>query len=71
VLEVISGMRRCELAGASRNLFDLDGGMLDIGLTRIVVDGQVIVSDGKTENAQHVLALDPFTGGSPLARRNA
>jgi hypothetical protein len=25
------------------------------------VDGQVIESDGKTENAQHVLALDPFT----------
>jgi integrase len=26
-----------------------------------VVDGGVIESDGKTENAQHVLALDPFT----------
>jgi integrase len=25
------------------------------------VDGKVIQSDGKTENAQHVLALDPFT----------
>jgi integrase len=25
------------------------------------VDGKVIESDGKTENAQHVLALDPFT----------
>jgi hypothetical protein len=25
------------------------------------VDGQVIESDGKTENAQHILALDPFT----------
>jgi integrase len=25
------------------------------------VDGQVVESDGKTENAQHVLALDPFT----------
>jgi hypothetical protein len=25
------------------------------------VDGQVIDSDGKTENAQHVLAFDPFT----------
>jgi hypothetical protein len=25
------------------------------------VDGRVIESDGKTENAQHVLALDPFT----------
>jgi hypothetical protein len=27
----------------------------------VVVDGQVIESDGKTENAQHLLALDPFT----------
>jgi hypothetical protein len=25
------------------------------------VDSQVIESDGKTENAQHLLALDPFT----------
>jgi integrase len=29
--------------------------------TRVVVDGKVIESDGKTANAQHVLALDPFT----------
>jgi hypothetical protein len=27
----------------------------------VVVDGRVIESDGKTKNAQHVLALDPFT----------
>jgi integrase len=61
VLETTSGMRRCELAGASRNLLDLDAATLDIGPTRVVVDGKVIESDGKTENAQHVLALDPFT----------
>jgi len=61
VLEATSGMRRCELAGANRDLLDLDAGTLDIGPTRVVVDGKVIVSDGKTENAQHVLALDPFT----------
>jgi integrase len=30
-------------------------------VTRVVVDGRVIESDGKTENAQHILALDPFT----------
>jgi hypothetical protein len=29
--------------------------------TRVVVDGKVIESDGKTVSAQHVLALDPFT----------
>ena len=61
VLEATSGMRRCELAGARRDLLDLDAGTLAIEVTRVVVDGQVIESDGKTENAQHVLALDPFT----------
>ena len=54
-------MRRCELAGARRDLLDLDAGTLQIETTRVVVDGKVIESDGKTENAQHVLALDPFT----------
>jgi integrase len=61
VLEATSGMRRCELAGARRDLLDLDAGTLQIEPTRVVVDGQVIESDGKTQNAQHTLALDPFT----------
>ena len=61
VLEATSGMRRCELAGARRDQLDLDAGTLAIETTRVVVDGRVIESDGKTENAQHVLALDPFT----------
>ena len=61
VLETTSGMRRCELAGARRDLLDLDTGTLAIEVTRVDVDGRVIESDGKTENAQHVLALDPFT----------
>jgi hypothetical protein len=54
-------MRRCELAGARRDLLDLAAGTLEIDVTRVVVDGQVIESDGKTENAQHLMALDPFT----------
>src|SRR5215469_7419508 len=61
VLEATSGMRRCELAGARRDLLDLEAGTLEIEPTRVVVDGKVIESDGKTENAQHTLALDPFT----------
>jgi integrase len=61
VLEATTGMRRCELAGSLRGLLDLEAGTLDIGPTRVVVDGRLIESDGKTENAQHVLALDPFT----------
>lgn len=54
-------MRRNELAGARRELLDLDAGTLAIGPTRVVVDGKVIESDDKTENTQHLLALDPFT----------
>jgi integrase len=61
VLEATSGMRRCELAGARRELLDLAAGTLTIETTRVVVDGKVIESDGKTKNAQHALALDPFT----------
>jgi integrase len=61
LLEATSGMRRCELAGARRDLLDLDAGTLTIETTRVVVDGKVIESDGKTENAQHMIALDPFT----------
>jgi integrase len=61
VLEATSGMRRCELAGVRRDLLDLDTGTLAIEITRVVIDGKVIESDGKTENAQHILALDPFT----------
>ena len=61
MLEATSGMRRCELAGARRDLLDLDTGVLQIEPTRVVVDGKVIESDGKTVNAQHLLALDPFT----------
>jgi hypothetical protein len=40
---------------------DLAAGTLAIDVMRVVVDGKVIESDGKTENAQHVLALDSFT----------
>ncbi len=61
VLEATSGMRRCELAGIRRDQLDLDAGTLVIDTTRVVVNGKVIESDGKTENAQHVLALDPLT----------
>jgi len=42
VLEATSGMRRCELAGARRDLLDLDAGTLTIETTRVVVDGRVI-----------------------------
>jgi integrase len=52
---LVPGQRR------RRRRLDLDAGTLTIETTRVVVDGKVIESDGKTENAQHILALDPFT----------
>jgi hypothetical protein len=59
VLEATPGIRRCELAGARRGLLNLDARTLAIERTRVSVDDKVIESDGKTENAQRVLALDP------------
>jgi hypothetical protein len=44
VLEATSGMRCWELAGARRDLLDLDAGTLAIETTRVVVDGRVIES---------------------------
>ena len=61
VLEATSGIRRCELAGARRELLNLGAGTLAIESTRVSVDGKVVESDGKTQNARRVLALDPFT----------
>jgi integrase len=61
VLEATSGIRRCELAGARRELLNVAAGTLAIEGTRVSVDGKVVDSDGKTENARRVLALDPFT----------
>jgi integrase len=61
VLEATSGMRRCELAGARLDGLDFEAGTLMLEITRVVIDGRVIQSDGKTENAQRLIALDPFT----------
>jgi integrase len=61
VLEATSGMRRCELAGARLDGLDFEAGTLTLEITRVVVDGRVVQSDGKTENAQRLIVLDPFT----------
>jgi integrase len=53
VLEATSGMRRCELAGARRDQLDLDAGTLAIEITRVVVDGRVIESDGESAEPAH------------------
>jgi integrase len=61
VLEATSGMRRSELAGARIDDLDFEAGTLTLERTRVVVDGQVVESDGKTENAQRIVVLDPLT----------
>ena len=61
VLEATSGMRRCELAGARVDALNFDLGTLALEVTRVVIDGRVVESDGKTENAQRIVVLDPFT----------
>jgi len=61
VLASTSGMRRSELAGANRNRLDLDGGMLAIEDTRVVVDGKASESDGKSAAGWRTISLDPLT----------
>jgi len=61
VLEATSGMRRSELAGARIADLDFEAETLTLERTRVVLDGQVVESDGKTENAQRIVVLDPLT----------
>jgi integrase len=61
VLASTTSMRRSELAGANRNRLDLDGGMLAIEDTRVVVDGIASESDGKSAAGWRTISLDPLT----------
>ena len=61
VLEATSGMRRGELAGARVRDLDLETGILRMERTRVVIDGQVVESDGKTDSAQRIVVIDPLT----------
>jgi hypothetical protein len=51
----------CELAGARTDGLDFEAGTLMLETTRVVVDGQVVHSDGETERAQRLVVPDPFT----------
>jgi integrase len=62
LLTATTGMRRSELAGVDRDLLDVDAGTLTIADTRIVVNGQTIESDGKTESGVRTISLDEYTG---------
>lgn len=61
VLAAMTGMRRSELAGAEREFLDLDAATLEIGDTRVVVDGRADESDGKTPDSRRVISLDALT----------
>jgi integrase len=61
VLAATTGMRRSELAGAERNLLDLEAGVLVIEDTRVVVNGRSEDSDGKGESSRRTISLDAFT----------
>jgi integrase len=61
VLVATTGMRRSELAHTERDLLDLDHATLEIGDTRVVVDGKAEESDGKTESGRRTISLDPLT----------
>jgi integrase len=62
VLVATTGMRRSELAGAERELLDLDAATLTLEGTRVVVDGKAEDSDGKTDSSfSRTVSLDPLT----------
>jgi integrase len=61
VLAATTGLRRSELAGAERDLLDLDRATLTVENTWVVVKGHATDSDGKTEGSRRTISLDPFT----------
>jgi integrase len=62
LLAATTGLRRAELCGLRWSALDLDAGTLSVVPdTRVVVNGQAQDSDGKTDNAPRMLALDPLT----------
>jgi integrase len=62
VLAATTGMRRSELAHTERELLDRDRATLEIGDTRVVVNGKTEESDGKTESGDaRYLLLGPLT----------
>ncbi len=61
LLAATSGMRRSELAGVDRELLNLGAATLSIEDTRVVVAGQTIDSDGKSNSGVRTISLDAFT----------
>lgn len=61
MLVATTGMRRSELAGAERDLLDLEMATLTIAPTRVVVDGKAVDEDGKSESGRRKISLDAHT----------
>jgi integrase len=61
LLAATTGLRRAELCGLRWPAIDLDHATLAVEGTRVVVNGRPEDSDGKTNNAPRLLALDPTT----------
>lgn len=61
VLAATTGMRRSELAGAERDMLNLDDGLLTIEDTRVVVAGIPVDSDGKSDSGWRTISIDAFT----------
>jgi integrase len=61
VLEATTGLRRSELAGAPTDGLDFEEAILWVGDTRVVVDGAVLDSDGKSAESRRPIALDAVT----------
>ncbi len=61
ILAATTGMRRSELAGLRRTALHLQENWLALEDTRIVVDGRVQESDGKSAAGWRQISLDAFT----------
>ncbi len=61
LLAATTGMRRAELCGLHWSALDLDAELLSVQETRVVVDGRAEASDGKSDSAGRLIALDPAT----------
>jgi integrase len=61
LLATTTGMRRAELCGLRWTAVDLDAALLSVQESRVVVAGRAQGSDGKTDSAGRMIALDPDT----------
>lgn len=62
VMELATGLRRGELAGVTRKSLNLEEKTFTMFKTRTVANGKVVeTEEGKTENAERLIALDDYT----------